>query len=210
MTKNTNTKKKVTGRTQAERNRKMKRKLLEATEKVILTKGFAGLRIADVVDVVKVSKGALLHHFSTKDELIVALVEDLYRRSQTQLTELEENSPLETIVEQLVRQSRAFFFSKTFDISLELTVGTARNADLSSKVFEVIRHYRIETEQAWIDRLIAAGVPVATANDAVDLTNGMIRGLAVRSILGVDESRLNSLQATCVKMIVRLVEADSL
>jgi TetR/AcrR family transcriptional repressor of nem operon len=50
-------------------------KLLEVAEQSILQKGFAGTSIDDVIREVGITKGGFFYHFSSKDDLAVALLE---------------------------------------------------------------------------------------------------------------------------------------
>lgn len=47
--------------------------ILEATSKVVLSKGVSGLTLDAVAKEASVSKGGLLYHYATKDELIKAM-----------------------------------------------------------------------------------------------------------------------------------------
>src|SRR3546814_19656090 len=61
-----------TRRAQAERSETMQRRLLDAAVAVLKRRGLAGFRTAEVVAMAGVSKGALLHHFTTTVSLIAA------------------------------------------------------------------------------------------------------------------------------------------
>jgi len=49
-----------------------KTKLLEATIKVVRSKGYAATRIEDVCAEAALTKGSFFHHFKSKEELAVA------------------------------------------------------------------------------------------------------------------------------------------
>src|SRR5262245_35337658 len=71
-------------RTQAERTEATRRKILDAALSLLGRRGYAGLRTADVADAAGVSKGAQSHHFPSKDALVVAVVEHVFRRASEQ------------------------------------------------------------------------------------------------------------------------------
>src|SRR5882672_10955866 len=68
-------------RSQVERSSEMRERLLEATARVLRERGFAGLRTEEVSEVAGVSRGAQLHHFPTKDSLVLATAEYIFKAS---------------------------------------------------------------------------------------------------------------------------------
>ena len=71
-------------RTQAQRSAEMRERLLDATVSVLIEYGFAGTTTARVVEAAGVTKGAQLHHFPSKESLVVAAIDHLARqRAQT-------------------------------------------------------------------------------------------------------------------------------
>ncbi|HKD23087.1 MAG TPA: TetR/AcrR family transcriptional regulator, partial [Rhizomicrobium sp.] len=51
-----------------------KKKLLDATLKVVRTKGYAATRIEDVCAEAGLTKGSFFHHFKSKDDLALSAV----------------------------------------------------------------------------------------------------------------------------------------
>src|ERR1041384_8156245 len=60
---------------QEQRTRAMRARLLEATVDCLVERGFAGTSTTLVSERAGVSRGAQLHHFPTKNDLVVAAVE---------------------------------------------------------------------------------------------------------------------------------------
>src|SRR5271163_2112523 len=71
-------------RTQAERSETTRKQLLEAATKLIRQNGFGGLRTIEVANLAGVSRGALLHHFPSKHELVVAVLNYVNEMNFTQ------------------------------------------------------------------------------------------------------------------------------
>src|SRR3954449_2997046 len=70
---------------QEERTRLMRARLLEATVECLVERGFAGTSTTLVSERAGVSRGAQLHHFPTKNDLVVAAVEHLAERRGAEL-----------------------------------------------------------------------------------------------------------------------------
>jgi AcrR family transcriptional regulator len=64
-------------RTQAERSAAMRLRLLEATVECLVTYGYAGTTTHRVAELAGVTRGAQIHHFPAKEDLVVAAIEHL-------------------------------------------------------------------------------------------------------------------------------------
>ena len=76
----------------AERTR---RAVLDAATRLILEKGTA-VTLAEVASVAGVSKGGLIHHFGSRDQLVIAVVEDMFEQFRSAVLahlDLSENYP---------------------------------------------------------------------------------------------------------------------
>jgi AcrR family transcriptional regulator len=74
---NENSPKQSGRRTQAERRSATRRALLEAGRELFAARGFAGAGQEEIVERAGVTRGALAHHFATKQGLFRAVVESL-------------------------------------------------------------------------------------------------------------------------------------
>lgn len=64
-------------------------RILAAAESIIVKKGVQSLTFDEVADQTGLSKGGILHHFSSKDALIRTMVEQFVERFETGLDDLE-------------------------------------------------------------------------------------------------------------------------
>src|SRR5882724_13080442 len=64
-------------RTQAERSAAMRMRLLDATIECLVTYGYAGTTTHRVAELAGVTRGAQIHHFRAKEDLVVAAIEHL-------------------------------------------------------------------------------------------------------------------------------------
>lgn len=76
-------------RTQAERSAAMRTRLLDATVECLVTYGYAGTTTQRVAEVAGVTRGAQVHHFRSKEDLVVAAIEHLAeQRAQAAIRDL--------------------------------------------------------------------------------------------------------------------------
>ncbi|MGF2951529.1 TetR/AcrR family transcriptional regulator, partial [Mycobacterium sp. THU-M116] len=67
-------------RTQAQRSSETKAALLDATLDLLVESGYKATTLTAVAHRAKVSLGALLHHFPTKNDLLVAAIGHAFER----------------------------------------------------------------------------------------------------------------------------------
>jgi AcrR family transcriptional regulator len=179
---------------QAERSEVMRRRLLDAATAVLNERGLVGFRTAEVAELAGVSKGALLHHFPTKVRLIAAVLERLYEAAGDTARVYQPKSTLAETIKDLISDSHAYFFSESFDVTLNIIISAARDPELKSTISEVVWLFRKQTEAVWTERLTAHGLSRERAHDAVWLVNSAVRGLAVRALWEPDQPLFQRLE----------------
>jgi AcrR family transcriptional regulator len=68
-------------------------RILDAAERLIRSRGAGQLSVDAVAAEAKVSKGGFFHHFASKDELLLAIVERLIERVNAEITAKAANDP---------------------------------------------------------------------------------------------------------------------
>jgi AcrR family transcriptional regulator len=80
---------------QTRNTERTRRAILDAATQAILDRG-AAVRIAEVAAIAGVSKSGLLHHFSSRDDLLIAVMKDVseqFRQAVIARLDLSENHP---------------------------------------------------------------------------------------------------------------------
>ncbi|MDT5076158.1 MAG: hypothetical protein QOJ80_795 [Mycobacterium sp.] len=76
-------------RTQAERSAAMRQRLLDATVDCLVAYGYAGTTTMRVAEKAGVTRGAQIHHFPAKEDLVVAAIEHLaHQRAKKAMSDL--------------------------------------------------------------------------------------------------------------------------
>lgn len=199
-------------RTQAQRSEEMRQRLLEAAFTVLQRRGYVGFRVAEVAKIAGVSRGAQLHHFPTKESLVVATIEHVFARALEQTQERAEaatgqpRDPLAAII----GDSSEFFFGDYFAIALDVVMAAAKDDRIRERIFAISRENRLPAERAWHEVLTRAGLPDELAEDALWLTISIVRGLAVRRLWQKDPERGRRLLRLWRHIFWTYVEADGL
>lgn len=184
-------------RTQAERSETTRTKLILAAIGLMRTRGYGGLRTAEVSDAAGVSRGAQLHHFPTKHELILATMRFMNERITVEsrrraLAAKNAEDPVAGIIV----DAKDFFFSDFFFVSLAVAMGDARDDDLRRQSLPLSRESRFAVEKAWLETFVAHSIPRKLAGDVIALTLSIIRGFTVRSFIDNDHARFEDLLGT--------------
>jgi len=180
----------TTRRTQKERRDETRRKLLDATVECLLERGYAGTTTTLVSDRAGVSRGAQLHHFPKKTDLVRAAVEHVFERRLEEFLVKMERTPrgkdrVEAAIDLLWE---AFSASDSFYPSLELIVAARTDPDLAEAVGSMTLRLR-ETVQRTFEELFAGEVAGGSLpRIAPVFVFALMDGLALQHLASPDEA----------------------
>ena len=181
-------------RTQGERSRETREKLLQATLAVLLDRGYAGLTTALVDAQAGVSSGARVHHFPSKGDLVIAATIHAYEQAGERgrrRAEMAKTDP--DPLRCFVQDCRSIYFDWPFLVAIEVIVTARTDPALMERIHPVMEHFRITMNAVWTATLEAAGFPRAAAARELDLTLNLIRGMAVNSLWRHDRDHYDRL-----------------
>ena len=191
-------------RTQAERSGDTRRRILDAAVDLLAQKGYAGFRTADVAEIAGVSRGAQTHHFPSKDDLVVAVVEHVFARAGEQGRKRARRvRSVDEAIKVLLSDSQEFFFSELFFIAMDLAIQGRTKNGASNPLGAISAASRLPVEASWLAALVDAGVPKGCAEDLLWLTISIVRGLAVRRLWQHDAPRFKRLFALWRQMVAQ-------
>ena len=183
----------MTRRTQAERSATTQERLLEATIHCLVERGFEGTSTPEICKKAGVSRGAQLHHYPTKIELLVAAVEYLCNRRHEDFRRLvkagnSKTQRLDVAFEQLWK----LYSGPTLTAWVELVVAARTDPTLKEEMSRLSQHMENEAEITLREYF---GIPDAVpAKAAVRMALSFLDGLAFRAILKDDQEVRDSLQ----------------
>jgi AcrR family transcriptional regulator len=189
-------------RTQAERSEETRTRILKAAANLIRKRGYARFRTAEVAEEAGLSRGAQLHHFPTKDSLVVATLEYVFEQAQvlSRRRASAVNRPRD-LIEAVIEDAREFFFSEHFMVAIDIVLSTSTNQSVRKQILDISRKARRPVETAWTGALAASGVPGELASDIVALTLSLVRGMALRTLWDNDPKWFDELFSLWRQMI---------
>ncbi len=175
----------------------MRARLLEATVECLVEAGFSGTSTTLVSQRAGVSRGAQLHHFPTKNDLVVAAVEHLTEIRAAELrARLSELSAGDVVVaggrstqlRRVLRLLGEHFSSPVFDAALELWVAARADHVLLAAVGPLEQRVGREVHRLTVEA-IGADESKPGVRELVQATLDLVRGLGLANTISDDARR---------------------
>ncbi len=194
---------------QEERTRLMRERLLDACVECLVEQGWAGTSTTLVSRRAGVSRGAQLHHFPTKADLVVAAVERLAERRHHMLEEVAEGLPRGKKRTRAVLEAFGeHFASDVFVAALELWVAARTDPDLLAVVGPLEQRVGRETHRSCVD-LLGIDESVPGNRELVQATLDLIRGLGLANTISDDTARRRRILARWADHLDAVLEEQS-
>ncbi len=179
----------ITRVTQADRTRAMRARLLEATIELVIERGFAATSTTVVSERAGVSRGAQLHHFPTKNDLVVAAVEHLTELRGAELEAAFGELPGGAARTQAVLEMLGDHFAgPVFTAALELWVAARTDEQLFAAVAPLEQRIGRETHKLTVAAL-GADESKPGVRELVQGTLDLVRGLGLANTITDDTAR---------------------
>jgi len=175
---------------QQDRSRVTRQRLLEAAAECLAESGWSGSTVAVVAERAGVTRGALQHHFPTREDLFTAAIEHVAEERlafvRARAADLPPHGPKRTqaVVEMVVRM----YTDRFFTAALHLWVAAATEGPLRERVVALENRVGREAHRAAVASLgVDENAP--GVREAVQATLDMARGLGLANLLTDDSAR---------------------
>ncbi|ORM26111.1 TetR/AcrR family transcriptional regulator [Williamsia sp. 1135] len=156
----------------------MRARLLDAAISCLIDKGYSGTSTQEISRRAGVSRGAQLHHFPTKESLVVAAVEHLVEQRLAELLEAHAAGQRASVEVFLDAFSGPLFYA-----ALELWIAARTDPALHAAVLPL---------EARVNEAINTGGAVIFGDrmtpEAIEISVELARGLAVSALFRNDKS----------------------
>lgn len=190
----------------------MRARLLQATAECLVEHGYVGTTTTAVVARAGVSRGAILHHFPTKSDLVASAVEYVLEQRNEEFKKNFARLPrderlMDAVLDALWKEVNG----PTFHAWLELIVASRTDPALRKKV-NVLAHKWAETIDATFREIY--GVPRSPDKHPFALaplvTFTILEGLAIEKIARTDDPHLEKRVIRALKTIAPLATFSSI
>ncbi|ETD30926.1 TetR family transcriptional regulator [Williamsia sp. D3] len=165
-------------RTQAERTAQMRARLLDAAISCLIDNGYSGTSTQEISRRAGVSRGAQLHHFPTKESLVVAAVEHLVEQRLEEMLGAHASGEVPGVEVFLDAFSGPLFYA-----ALELWIAARTDPALHAAVLPL---------EARVNEAIHTGGAAIFGDrmspEAIEISVELARGLAVSALFRNEKS----------------------
>jgi AcrR family transcriptional regulator len=174
---------------QEERTRLMRQRLLEATVELLVERGWSGTSTTLVSKRAGVSRGAQLHHFPTKNDLVLAAVEHLSDVRGRELARASDRLPGGARRSRAVLQMLAeHFTSPVFTAALELWVAARTDPHLLAALGPLEQRIGRDIHRRTVE-LLGVDESRPGTRELVQATLDLVRGLGLANTISDDTAR---------------------
>ena len=170
-------------RTQAERTAATRAQLLDATIDCLHERGYASLTTAEIALRAGVSRGAQLHHFPTKFDLVIAAMEHVFARRHEEFVRRIAALPAGTErAERAIDLLWSMVSGHPFSAWLELTVAARTDPKLRARVSALSERFMQTVRQTFQDLFPPPATPNPLHDIAPVFAFTLMDGLALQTI----------------------------
>lgn len=195
-------------RTQEERSAETRTRLLEATIECLAELGWSHTTTTVVAERAGVSRGAQLHHFPSKADLVTSAVEHLANMRGAELVreagELASSGDRISAATDLLWSS---FSGPLFYAALELWVAARTDAELREKLLPIERRLGKAMRRLYV-QLFGDLLSGAALDGMLQLTLHLMRGMALARVLKEDDTKERELLETWKWTVTSLFEGS--
>lgn len=194
-------------RTQEERSAETQRRLIEATLDALHENGYARVTTSEIAERAGVSRGALLHHYATKEELVTVSVEKQLQDSTAEIRSwLARVRSGDLKLDDFLDHLWEMYSGRLLFITLEHITEARHNQPLRESLVPVVREFHMALDATW--REFFHGTPLSRdeVETVLNATTCLFRGMGVQTVLRQDGPYYEGLLAHWKAHVRGLVE----
>ncbi|SEL11979.1 transcriptional regulator, TetR family [Roseovarius nanhaiticus] len=170
-------------RTQAERSAATQQKILDVTTDLILSKGLRDTSTVDVAEAAGVSRGALLHHYPSRQILMQEALRHLLNREIAEITVIAAAIRAGDMdVDGFLTEMWRRFSGPLFMVTIEFLTAARTDPAMRDALVPVATDYNHQLDEIWENLFPDAAHIRGTRRIALNTTLCLLRGMATQSI----------------------------
>lgn len=197
---------------QAQKSAMTRARLLDATLECFVEQGYNNLTTGNVADVAGISRGAMRHHFLSKDDLIQAAVKHLHKRLLEEFTSVVSTVPQDLAGKDLIRERLNAYWqhanSDLFQVYQELCMVARTTPELKETLEQSVKDFEYFATKSIISLFKEWGGYSDRLFLVVDTTKFLIEGMALGQIVSNRDARIQSQLDYIVDRIDQIFKED--
>lgn len=185
----------------------MRGRLIEAALDSIFELGYRSASTPEFTRRAEVSRGALLHHFPTRSDIVVAAMEHLLSTGTQEIRDIAVKVAREEVsLEEFVEFLWQMFSGRFFYLSLEFINEARTDPKLRERMIPVVKDFHEALDGIWTTFEKQADGEPGTTRVALNLTVCLVRGMGVQTVLKHDPVYFRSMLEVWKKILPHLLE----
>ncbi|WP_138933170.1 TetR/AcrR family transcriptional regulator [Roseovarius arcticus] len=170
-------------RTQAQRSHKTQQKILTVTTQLVLSKGLRDTSTVDVAEAAGVSRGALLHHYPSRQVLMQEALRHLLNGEITEIKALAGAIRTGDMdLDGFLSEMWARFSGPLFMITMEFLTAARTDSAIREALIPVALDYNHQLDEIWENLFPDLSGASGTRRIALNATLCLLRGMGTQSI----------------------------
>ncbi|MEP9353974.1 TetR/AcrR family transcriptional regulator [Xanthobacter sp. KR7-65] len=188
----------------------MRARLRAATEELIAEVGVNAASAAAIAQRCGVSRGAMLHHYPTRDDLIIDTAAHFWRRARDIVATLADDmsagrTDVATFVDRLYE---GVFRANALVTMLDLMV-SGRDTRVGEAVNQILTDLFRSYEDLGVQAFEVSGLPPERIRVVITLIVATLRGLRIQDNIHRDEARVRDVLAMLVDAVQTILAKES-
>jgi AcrR family transcriptional regulator len=186
----------------------MRARLRAATEALIAEVGVDAASAAAIAQRCGVSRGAMLHHYPTRDAIIIDTAAHFWQRARDIVAGLAEDmrhgrTDVATFVGRLYEE---VFRANALVTMLDLMVSGRSETRIGEAVNQILTDLFASYEDLGVQAFQASGLPPERIQVIITLIVSTLRGLRIQDNIHPDEARVRAVLAALVEAVEALLQ----
>jgi AcrR family transcriptional regulator len=201
--------KKPQRKTQSERSASSRAKIIDAAVYCLAAYGYSATTMNRIAGTAKMTTGRMQHQFSTKAQIMAAVVEFVYRENTNVLSldRLTSDSPLDRVRE-YIHVLREVFEQDYVLATLEIRLAMRSDEELTEAVKSLIKSYDARSFNELESLLVETGMSDDDAYAWMRVMIAIVRGLSLERVLDYQIGRGADTEVMLTMLLDRLISSD--
>lgn len=181
-------------RTQEQRSAETQRLLMQATLDALYERGYARITTSEIAERAGVSRGALMHHYATKEELVAVSVEQLLHESTAEIRSwLGRVRSGDLKLDDFLDHLWEMYSGRLLFITIEHITESRHNDALRASLVPVVREFHIALDATWREFFRGTSLSRDEVETVLNATTCLFRGMGLQTVLRQDQAYYQSL-----------------
>ncbi|MBO6827835.1 MAG: TetR/AcrR family transcriptional regulator [Sneathiella sp.] len=186
----------------AERSANTRRKVLQATLDQIYECGIQASSTTEIVKRAGVSRGAMLHHFPVKEQLIATAIEKLLEDEIALIRrEAEAFASKEKTIDELVDFLWERFSGRLFMITIDFLSSARTDDKLREAVIPVSLHFHESLNEIWMQFFPHEKMSSNEIQTLLNTTLCLMRGMGIQTVIRQDPAYFEGIRDYWKKLL---------